>query len=229
MAMTPAELTAEVSRGVDRVNAVLSDVDDAIARAPSALPGWSRGHVMTHLANFCHAMARQADEAHAGRQVDVYAGGRPARDAAIEAGAGRSADELRQAVAAGTADLLRAWSAVGADDWSRPVRYRDGVLLDTAYCAWREVEVHAVDLDLGPVPAGWSAEFCLHLLDFLRPRTPDGVHLVLAADDADLRWEHGSGRTRTVTGQLADLTAWLAGRTPTGSIGTDLPELLPWP
>lgn len=65
--------------------AVTADLDDTTARGASALPGWSRGHAITHIANFPEAMTRQVEEALQGRLVEVYDGGRPARDAAIEA------------------------------------------------------------------------------------------------------------------------------------------------
>src|SRR5688500_9160925 len=104
---------------VARLTAVLAGLDDEAVRAPSGLPGWSRGHVLTHIAYFSEAMTRQVEEALAGRLVEMYDGGRPARDAAIEAGAGRSADELREHVRSATAALLDAWRKV--DDWSRPV------------------------------------------------------------------------------------------------------------
>jgi maleylpyruvate isomerase len=153
----------------------------------------------------------------------MYDGGRPARDAAIEAGAGRSADELRNHVATASTGLLAAWAKV--DDWSRPVLHRSSDLAATVYTGWREYEVHTVDLALQPTSDDWSEEFCLHLLDFLRPRTPAGVHLIL--DAGDVRWDNGSGEDLVLTGKLTDLTAWLAGRPHT--VTGDLPDLNPWP
>ncbi|MFI5712492.1 maleylpyruvate isomerase family mycothiol-dependent enzyme [Kribbella sp. NPDC051620] len=216
-------MSAPIEASISRLNALLVDLDDQTVRAPSGLPGWSRGHVLTHVANFSEAMTRQVEEALAGRTIEMYDGGRPARDAAIEAGAGRSADELRTHVATASAGLLAAWGKV--DDWSRPVRHRDSDLAATVYAGWREYEVHTVDLALQPTSDDWSDEFCLHLLDFLRPRTPAGVHLML--DAGDVRWENGSGEDLVLTGKLTDLTAWLAGR-PHPLTG-DLPDLNPWP
>jgi maleylpyruvate isomerase len=181
--------------------------------------------VLTHIANFSEAMTRQVEEALAGRLIEMYDGGRPARDAAIEAGAGRSADELRTHVATASAALLSAWAKV--DDWSLPVLHRDSDLAATVYTGWREYEVHTVDLALAPTSDDWSEEFCLHLLDFLRPRTPDGIHLIL--DAGHLRWENGAGEDLVLSGRLTDLTSWLAGRPLVRSIDGDRPELKPWP
>lgn len=215
----------DVEGSVARLDVVLAEVDETAARALSGLPGWSRGHVLTHIANFSEAMTRQVDEALAGRLVEMYDGGRPARDAAIEAGAGRSAVELTSHVRKASAELLAAWSKV--DDWTRPVMHRNSDLAATVYAGWRELEVHTVDLALEPTTDGWSQAFCLHLLDFLRPRTPDGIHLIL--DAGDLRWENGTGENRVLTGALTDLTAWLAGRRLVHPITGELPELNPWP
>jgi maleylpyruvate isomerase len=218
-------LTPDVEASVERLNVVLAELDDEAVRAPSGLPGWSRGHVLTHVANFSEAMTRQVDEARAGRLIDMYDGGRPARDAAIEAGAGRSAEALKHHVSTACAGLLAAWEKV--DDWSRPVRHRDSDLATTVYAAWREYEVHLVDLALQPTSDDWSEEFCLHLLDFLRPRTPDGIHLIL--DAGHIRWENGSGEDRLLTGTLPTLTSWLAGRALAHPITGNLPDLNPWP
>ncbi|WP_328991656.1 maleylpyruvate isomerase family mycothiol-dependent enzyme [Kribbella sp. NBC_01245] len=194
----------EVRRAADRLAEVVTGLDEEAARGPSALPGWSRGHVLTHISDFSRAMTRQAEYALAGKTIEVYDGGRPGRDAGIEAGAGRPADVLAQAVLDDTAGLLRVWEKAGPEDWARPVTYRNGDLLGTAYCAWREFEIHMTDLDLGPSTDEWSTEFCLHLLDFLSPRLPNDVPLELKPTDA----------------------AWLAGRT-AGRPG--YPDLLPWP
>jgi maleylpyruvate isomerase len=216
---------AEVRTAIDQLNALLTSVDDDAARGPSGLLGWSRGHVMAHLANFSTAMTRQVDEALQGRLVEMYDGGRPARDAAIEADAATPAEELKARVATATSGLVAAWEKV--DDWSRPVSHRNGDLAATVYAGWREVAIHTVDLDLGPTSDTWSAEFCLHLLDFLRPRVPAHTRLVL--DAGDVRWEEGGGQVRVVQGKLTDLTAWMAGRRPVSPLVGELPDLSPWP
>ncbi|ROP37595.1 maleylpyruvate isomerase family mycothiol-dependent enzyme [Saccharothrix texasensis] len=207
--------------GHRRLAAVIEDLTDEQVSQPSALPGWTRGHVLAHLANGTAALAGQAE--HEGTKVEVYPGGRPARDAAIEADAGRSAAEHRAAIAAAVARLAEAWGNVR--DWDAPVFYRDGTLTGTAYAVWREVEIHLRDLDLGPVT--WSPEFCEHAVDFLSARVPEGVRLTLRAPER--QWTIGEGEDVTLTGSLTDLTAWLAGREPAGPITGEAPELKPWP
>ncbi|MEU4764418.1 maleylpyruvate isomerase family mycothiol-dependent enzyme [Actinosynnema sp. NPDC023794] len=204
-----------------RLAAAIEDLTDERVAQPSALPGWTRGHVLAHLAKGTVALAGQAE--HEGTKVEPYPGGRPARDAAIEADAGRSAAEHRAAIAAAVDRLAKAWDDVR--DWDTPVYYRDGTLTGTAYGVWREAEIHLRDLDLGPVT--WSLEFCEHAVDFLSARVPDGIRLTLQAPER--RWTIGEGEDFTLTGSLTDLTAWLAGREPAGTITGEAPELKPWP
>src|SRR5438309_12097598 len=106
---TPGELVNLVHAAHDRAVSLLDGFTDAQARADSVLPGWSRGHVVTHLAELAYAFVRQVDLALASQIGDVYEGGRPARDAAIEAKAGRPAAELRADLLAANTALERAW------------------------------------------------------------------------------------------------------------------------
>ncbi|GAB1516040.1 maleylpyruvate isomerase family mycothiol-dependent enzyme [Actinophytocola sp. KF-1] len=196
-----------------RLAKLVDEFSEADVRAESALPGWTRAHVLTHLAELAAALTRQVTEAMAGRLVDVYDGGRPARAAAIEAGAGRPVGELATAVTTASDRLAAALSTV--DDWTRPVRYRDGTLADVALCRWREVELHTTDLAVGYGPDQWSADLCHHVIGMRAERaltlvTPEGT------------WTVGTGTPVTATGELTDLTASLVGR-PHGPVTTSEP------
>lgn len=231
--LTQDGLRDAVFAAEDRLRALLPGLTDAAAREPSALPGWSRAHVLSHLEGVGLALARQAEFALRGERVDVYDGGRPARDAGIEAGAPRDAAALRAALTAALDRTRAAWAAVGPADWDRPVRYREGPLRGALAAWWREAEIHTADALLGPTPADWSRAFCGHALDFLAPRVPSGVRLVLVATDGPERRALGTGPEEVVVrGPLTDLTAWLAGRAPAAPPRADagrLPQLDPWP
>ncbi|MEU5209086.1 maleylpyruvate isomerase family mycothiol-dependent enzyme [Streptomyces sp. NPDC020742] len=229
---------AAVGAGQERLRALLPDLTEAAVREPSALPGWSRAHVLAHLEGIGLALARQARTALRGELVELYDGGRPERAAGIETGARRPAGALGDAVAAALDEAAAAWAAVGPADWSRPVRYRDGTLLTALLSWWRELEIHTADARLGPGPQDWSRELCGHLMEHLAPRVPRTARLVLAATDAEFRREYGgtTGPEATVRGRLTDLTAWVAGRAPRGPLdcrragaSAPLPELLDWP
>lgn len=217
--VTISKVLDELAVGHTRLAKLVDELSEADARAESALPGWTRGHVLTHLAELADALTRQVTEAMAGRLVDVYDGGRPARAAAIEAGAGRSVGELTTAVVTSSDRLAAALSTV--DDWGRPVRYRDGTLTDIALCRWREVELHTTDLAVGYEPDQWSPELCRHLIELRADRA-------LTFVTPERTWTVGTGSPLTATGTLNDLAAWLTGR-PHGPVSTSarwIPE--PW-
>ena len=55
---------------------------------PSLLPGWTRGHVLTHIARNADSFVRVLEAARRGEVVTQYEGGVDGRNADIEAGAG---------------------------------------------------------------------------------------------------------------------------------------------
>ncbi|MFF0264368.1 maleylpyruvate isomerase family mycothiol-dependent enzyme [Kribbella sp. NPDC004536] len=217
----------DVQAIADQLLALVAGLDEETARGDSVLPGWTRGHVITHIAYFSEAMTRQVEEALQGRLIEVYDGGRPARDAAIEAGADRPAPELRAHLTQAVTTLMSSWDKVSPTDWPLPILHRNSNLAAGLQATWRELTIHTSDLNLGVTPATWSEDFCLHLLDFLRPRTPENTHLILQSPTTT--WENGTGTELKLKGTLTDLTAWYSGRTPAGPITGKQPDLLPWP
>ena len=77
-----------------RLDADLAELTDADVRAPSLLPGWTRGHVLAHLARNADSHERMLLAAARGEVAAQYPGGRDQRAGAIEAGAGRPAAAL---------------------------------------------------------------------------------------------------------------------------------------
>ena len=81
---------------VTSTEAVFTDIDgltDDQAREPSLLPGWTRGHVLTHLARNADAMVNLLTWARTGDETPMYPS-REQRNADIEAGSGRTASDL---------------------------------------------------------------------------------------------------------------------------------------
>ncbi len=75
-------------------SAMVADFDeqrwtDADMAAPIALPRWTRGHVLTHIARNADSIARALSGALRGEIVQRYPDGPEGRAADIEAGAGR--------------------------------------------------------------------------------------------------------------------------------------------
>lgn len=223
MAVNPVPVWAANTR----LPGLLHGLTDSAVHADSTLPGWSRGHVLAHLAGVAAALTRQVEYALEGRRIEPYDGGRPARDAAIAANAGNPAADLVETALASASSFDRALAKIGDDDWDRAVVYREGTVADVVLAYWREIEIHSTDLRLGYTPATWVPEFADHLLTFTSYRAPDDVQVVLRADDGHV-WTWGSGTPVEVGGARNDLAAWAAGRTPVGSLTGDLPELKPY-
>src|SRR5262245_61714365 len=98
--MDDAELQRDIGR-VGAAHAALVDHLDAMTGGagadptlPSLLPGWTRGHVLTHIARNADSFVRLLDAARNGEVVAQYAGGVEGRNADIEAGSTRDWDSL---------------------------------------------------------------------------------------------------------------------------------------
>jgi maleylpyruvate isomerase len=213
----PVAAVAEAHR---RLHRALDELTDEQVRAASPLPGWTRGHVLAHLADAGRAMADLVENALLGVLVPLYDPKTHDRDGIIEATAGRTADEHRRALLRHSVRLEDAWARVR--DWDQHVDYRDGKLSSTVFARWREVWIHAADLDVGLAAADWPEDFGFHAVDFLADRLPAGV----AVAAGGRRW--GSGEAE-VTGPVRDLAAWLSGRSTGDGLTGDLPALGPWP
>src|SRR5690349_21068961 len=77
-----------------RLLAALDGLTEEVARRPSRLPGWTVGHLLTHLARNADSMTRRLRAGARDEVVDHYPGGAEQRTGEIEQGAGRPAAEL---------------------------------------------------------------------------------------------------------------------------------------
>ena len=102
----------------ERADAVLAPMTDAQARQPSRLPGWTRGHIATHLARNADGNRNMVDGVLAGEERAMYPGGEAGRAAEIDAGAGRPAAELLEDFTESAQALDGAWNRVPDDAWS---------------------------------------------------------------------------------------------------------------
>ncbi|MGY3317704.1 maleylpyruvate isomerase family mycothiol-dependent enzyme [Arthrobacter sp. TE12232] len=236
-AITPEKLREELHGAADTVTGIAASLSEQDIKAPSELPGWTRGHVLAHICGIANAMARQLEHAARGEKIELYDGGFEGRTRAIEMAAGHSLAEHRADLASSLERALRAFDSLDAAGWRAPIAYRGGVVLDGGLALWRELVIHATDLGTGRGPETWSRPFCEHLFDFLSARVPDGQRFVLQPLGLPDRAIGSGGNSTVISGMLTDIAAWLAGRTPSlGSLrataaadGVDLPELLPWP
>jgi maleylpyruvate isomerase len=136
--------------------------DDWDPRAPSLLPGWSIGHVVTHIARNADAIRGLYEAAERGEVGDMYPGGREQRAADIETGAARARDGLIDDVRSACAALEAAWQSTSDATWSTGVGRSLVAPLELSewpYPRWRETEVHHVDLGLSFTVDDWSDGF----------------------------------------------------------------------
>jgi maleylpyruvate isomerase len=139
----------------DALDVALVGLRDEQARASSTLPGWSVGHVLTHLARNGDSFVWRLEGAAQGELRDQYPGGLAQRQSDIEAGAGRPAAELVADVARSSAAVAEVMVTLPAVAWGAPSRTSLGIVepsRDAVLARWREVVVHHGDLGLAPVP-----------------------------------------------------------------------------
>ncbi|HST49832.1 maleylpyruvate isomerase family mycothiol-dependent enzyme [Jatrophihabitans sp.] len=204
-----AELLHQLGRSHARLAETLAGLTDSQARQPSRLPGWSRGHVATHLCRNADAIRRLALGVLSREPAEMYPGGPDARNAAIEEGAGRPASLLAADHDFAGSRALATLRLLPEDALDTPVRWRKPVAArDLVTLRWREVEIHHLDLDLGHTPADWPAEFVAATLTTELPALKEAVGDVAVPELPD-----------------HEVLAWLVGR-PTRP---DLPEIPSWP
>lgn len=219
---------ASVRDATDRLLTAVAKLDNASVTEPSRLPGWSRGHVLAHLARNADALVNVL------RGRPMYVSGE-ARDADIERDAPRPLDVQLADVRDSAARFQEAGAAPA--DWSRTVELRNGVT-DTAsrvpFRRWVEVELHHVDLGIGYELEDVPEEFTEREIAFLADRFtghPDVPPTQLT--DGTRVWTTGrvgEAFSVTVTGSPADLLGWLAGRRDGSTLRVGnggLPELPP--
>jgi maleylpyruvate isomerase len=134
--------------------------DEEIA-APSLLPGWTRGHVITHVARNADALRNLLVWAHTGVETPSYPS-QAARDAGIEAGARRSATELAADIRESGAAFSAEAATLPEQAWQVTVSMLDAEEFPAGRLLPRrlvEVELHHTDLGCGYTRADWPAAF----------------------------------------------------------------------
>jgi maleylpyruvate isomerase len=220
---------AAVERGTGRLLQLVEGMDDAAARGASALPGWTRGHVLTHLARNADALVNLLTWARTGVEHPMYAS-RADRDVDIEEGAPRSLWLLEQDVVAACGRFAAAATGLGDTAWQAEVAMTGGRLVRACQVPWKRVSelwVHMVDLDLGvgfeDVPADVVERLIGDALGFYRAGGP-AVRLTVGSRSWELV---GEGPVHNVSGTPAGALAWVTGRGADGVTG-DVPELPAW-
>jgi maleylpyruvate isomerase len=230
-----------IGAATDRLLATAATLTDAQAREPSLLPGWTRGHVLSHVARNADGLGNLLRWADTGTQMQMYASPQ-ARDADIEAGSGRDVAELAADVRHCAAALADRAAGLPDRAWTVPVRaWRGGSfpahgILERRL---REVEIHHVDLAAGYTPGDWPDAFVAaalpHVAGSFAGREDAPGCRVLPDGTEDRFWIGPRGRAAppvVVAGPARDLLAWLLGRGSGTGLrvvpGAALPTLPAW-
>ncbi len=147
-----------------RLLQALEGLTDEQCRQPSLLTGWSRGHVLSHLANNAYSHLRMFEAASRGEETEQYEGGKPARDSQIESWSSLSAHELVGHVRASIYALEGAWASATPTTWTGfGVKSHAGggrvAITDLILMRWCESEVHLADLNHGYSFENWDTTF----------------------------------------------------------------------
>jgi maleylpyruvate isomerase len=236
-------LTA-VRRAGARLAEIVHAMNDTTAHEPSALPGWTRGHVVSHLARNADALVNLLTWAKTGVEHPMYPS-RADRNADIEQGAQRLFQVLWEDLDAATSRFYTAAGTMQDTAWSAALVNVNGQGRSTtaAHVPWLrlcEVLIHLVDLDCGisfdeaaALAGDQTATMFDHLVETYagRENTPH-VHLRVTLPDGDVRtWTIGSpdaGETHEVAGNAGPALAWLSGRDRTPALDGAVPTLPDW-
>lgn len=226
--------TADLLKGLDGLQ-----WSDAELAAPSLCAGWTRGHVLTHIARNADGITDTLAGALRGEVVPRYPDGPAGRDRDIEAGAHRPFAEQVADVRETAQRLDRVLGAVhDADAWDRETdEGRPARQWLTA--RWKEVEIHRVDLDAGYSPQQWPPALLAALFpaaaESLAARAGRAVRVSVEAGGSLLpdlvgrQWCAGAGRPVEVSGPDWAVLAWLVGRpAAAGDALSAAPELGPF-
>jgi maleylpyruvate isomerase len=232
--MRPDQTLNWMHDGTERLLAEVAALPDEALGAPTALPGWTRAYLLSHIAANADALRNLVHWARTGEERRMYSS-TEAREADIAAGALLPAAELRAWAASSAADLaadLAALDGVG-DAWDAKIITAQGLTRTASEIPWmrsREIYIHAIDLAAGTTFADLPPDFLAALLDDVTARRSavgGGPALIIAATDTGGRWDvAGTGSPVPVSGPLPDLTAYLTGR-PAPSLPA-APVLPPW-
>jgi maleylpyruvate isomerase len=230
--MKPDQALTWLENGTKLLLEDVAGLSDEALAGPTALPGWSRRYLLSHIAANADALRNLVHWAGTGEERRMYASAEQ-READIAAGALLPAAALRARLASSAQALADDLRALPEAAWDATVITAQGLTRPASEIPWmrdRELYIHGIDLDAG---IGWAhlpADFLTALLDDVTTRrssTGGGPALACAATDTGHTWAvAGRGAPAPVSGPLADLAAYLTGR-PAPELKT-APPLPPW-
>jgi maleylpyruvate isomerase len=212
-----------------RVVRTVDSLTDADWGAPSLLPGWTRAHVVAHLALNAEGFAGALVGLVEGDPVPIYPSNE-SRDAGINELAAQPPDEIRERFFAATQHFRDVAEQLDDGHWAGTVhRLPEGPEWPAAGLVGarrREVEIHHADLGTTYRHTDWPTGFTVALLD----QVTAVQDFAVSATDLGRTWSLGA-RTPVVSGAASALAWWLIGRGDGSDLVCDqgaLPVLGPW-
>jgi maleylpyruvate isomerase len=202
--------------------------------APSLLAGWTRAHVVAHVALNGLSLAGVISGLVHDNPVAMYESDEQ-RDADIEELARAEPSELRERHLVATTKFADAVALMDESHWSGSMDRLPGgpawPVVTVVPTRRRELEIHHADLAASYTRRDWPRDFVAELLDAATvDQAPAGPFRVRATD-LGRDWFVGDDRGPLVVGTGADLGWWLTGRGEGEGLSAEtgtLPVLGPW-
>lgn len=207
--------------GTSHYSRQLSLIDNADFDEPTDLAGWTRSHLIAHVAYNAIALCNLMHWANTGEKTPMYSSPE-ARNEEITYGATLNPDALRNLHEHSVARLDVDWRESSEKAWDHEVLTAQGRTVPASETLWmrsREVWIHAVDLGavagFGDIPeiilttlaaeitAKWAGQGAGEGLVLVDAATGDRYAAAPAAD---------GGAEVEVTGSLAGIVRYAAGR-----------------
>jgi maleylpyruvate isomerase len=207
------ENLALLAHETDLLLATAAALDDQSIRVASLCQGWTRAHVLSHLARNADALGNLVSWAVTGTPVAMYES-QTSRDGDIAAGSSRSAQEVFTDVVQSAARFASTAPSLAGPPEHVEVEMRQGrKVLGGQLPTLRllEVVIHHVDLNAGYTFSDTDPGFVKRAISnaVQRLSRSAGVPAVtLRGDNADT-WSMGQG-TQEVSGTNSALLLWLA-------------------
>ena len=179
------QLSDQIDHATQRLLGTARILTERDLRAPSLLPGWTRAHVLGHLARNAQAMRNLLVGVRTGQDRPAYASA-DARQAGIEHSASPRASELVADLAEEAMALRRVARQLPDAGWQVPVRILDSAPFPAAQLLTRrlvEVELHHCDLGARYTPADWPPAFAaMELAEPMRSWRADRLNCTRTAE-----------------------------------------------